>query len=83
VSRSSFHRLLVVVVALFLVGALTLYVLSIALAHEGGDVARHFDQVAIVAFLGAVLVGIVDFFVRPAGHATADVTRDGGAERRR
>ncbi len=72
-----------VIVALFLVGALTLYVLSIVLAHEGGDVARHYDQFAIYAFLGAVLFGIVDFFVRPVGHATTEVTRDGETPPRR
>jgi uncharacterized membrane protein YvlD (DUF360 family) len=82
VSRSTFHRILVVIVVLFLLGALALYVLSIALAHEGGDVARHYDQFAISAFLAAVLFGIVDFFVRPVGQARAGLSRDGERRRR-
>lgn len=76
VNRLQLHRLFVAVVVLFVLGAVVLYVLSIALAERGGDTARHFDMFAIFAFMGAVLFGIIDFFVRPVMKATADGTRD-------
>lgn len=75
-SRLTLHRILLVVCALFVVGAVVLYVLSIALAEKGGDTARLFDQYAIYSFIGAVVFGIVDFFVRPVMRATADGSRD-------
>ncbi|GAA4266762.1 hypothetical protein [Frondihabitans peucedani] len=75
-TRLQLHRLLLGLVVLFVVGAAVLYVLSIALASGGGGVARHFDQLAMLSFLGAVLFGIVDFFVRPVMHRTADGSRD-------
>lgn len=64
------------IVVLFIVAAVVLYVLSIALADDGGDTARHFDMYAIFAFMGAVLFGIIDFFVRPVMRATPDGSRD-------
>jgi uncharacterized membrane protein YvlD (DUF360 family) len=76
VTRLALHRLFVALVVLFVVGAIVLYVLSIALASRGGDTARHFDQFAIYAFMGAVLFGIIDFFIRPVMKATADGSRD-------
>lgn len=75
-TRLQLHRLFLALVVLFIVGAVVLYVLSIALASRGGDTARHFDSYAIFAFMGAVLFGIIDFFVRPVMHATADGSRD-------
>lgn len=75
-SRLHLHRLFLALVVVFIVGAVVLYILSIALASQGGDVARHFDQYAIYSFMGAVLFGIIDFFVRPVMHATADGSRD-------
>jgi uncharacterized membrane protein YvlD (DUF360 family) len=76
VTRLALHRLFVGLVVLFVVGAIALYVLSIALASRGGDTARHFDSYAIFAFMGAVLFGIIDFFVRPVMRATPDGSRD-------
>ncbi|RKR74539.1 hypothetical protein [Frondihabitans australicus] len=75
-SRLALHRLFIVVCALFVIAAVVLYVLSIALASHGGDTARHFDEYAIFAFMGAVLFGIIDFFVRPVMRATPDGSRD-------
>lgn len=75
-TRLALHRLFVGLVVLFVVGAIALYVLSIALASRGGDTARHFDSYAIFAFMGAVLFGIIDFFVRPVMRATPDGSRD-------
>jgi hypothetical protein len=76
VSRLQLHRLLLALVVLFIGGALVLYILSIALATKGGDTARGFDSYAIFAFMGAVLFGIIDFFIRPVMHATPDGSRD-------
>ncbi len=77
VTRLALHRLFVGIVVLFVVAAVVLYVLSIALAgHDAGDTARHFDMLAIFAFMGAVLFGIIDFFVRPVLRATPDGSRD-------
>ncbi|ROQ38226.1 hypothetical protein EDF46_1852 [Frondihabitans sp. PhB188] len=75
-TRLQLHRLLLALVAVFVVGAVVLYVLSISLAGNGGDTARLFDSFAIVAFMGAVLFGIIDFFVRPVMRATPDGSRD-------
>jgi hypothetical protein len=75
-TRLQLHRLLLGLVVLFIVGAVVLYVLSIVLATDGGDTARGFDSYAIFAFMGAVLFGIIDFFVRPVMHATHDGSRD-------
>lgn len=63
-------------VVLFIAGAVVLYVLSIVFASRGGDTARGFDSYAMFAFMGAVLFGIIDFFVRPVMRATADGSRD-------
>jgi uncharacterized membrane protein YvlD (DUF360 family) len=76
VTRLALHRLFLVLVAAFVVAAIVLYGLSIVLAGRGGDTARAFDQFAIFAFMGAVLFGIIDFFVRPVMKATPDGSRD-------
>ena len=75
-TRLALHRLFIALVVVFIVGALVLYILSIALASHGGDTARAYDQYAIYAFMGAVLFGIIDFFIRPTMRATADGSRD-------
>ncbi|AMM20512.1 hypothetical protein AX769_10580 [Frondihabitans sp. PAMC 28766] len=75
-TRLALHRLFIVIVVLFIVAALVMYVLSIALASHGGDTARRFDSYAVFAFMGAVLFGIIDFFIRPVMRATADGSRD-------
>lgn len=69
--RTSWHRLLVVAVVVLLVVAAVLYVFSVVLAPEGRDVAGRFVGYAWTAFVVAVLVGVVDFFVRsrPRGPA--------------
>lgn len=65
VTTNTLHRLLVALVVLLLVAAGTLYVLSVTLAPEGGpDVAARFVGYAWIAVVGAVLTGVVDFFVR-------------------
>ncbi|GAA4669478.1 hypothetical protein [Frondihabitans cladoniiphilus] len=75
-TRLQLHRLFLGLVVLFIVAAVVFYVLSIALASHGGDTARLWDSYAIFAFMGAVLFGIIDFFVRPVMRATKDGTRD-------
>jgi hypothetical protein len=65
VTTNTLHRLLVALVVLLLVAAGTLYVLSVTLAPQGGpDVAASFVGYAWIAVVGAVLTGVVDFFVR-------------------
>jgi hypothetical protein len=65
VTTNTLHRLLVALVVLLLVAAGTLYVLSVTLAPQGGpDVAARFVGYAWIAVAGAVLTGVVDFFVR-------------------
>jgi len=64
VKRTSWHRLLVAAVVVLLVAAAVLYVFSVVLAPEGRDVAGRFVGYAWTAFVVAVLVGVVDFFVR-------------------
>lgn len=70
-NRTSWHRLLVAVVVVLLVVALVAYVFSVVLAPEGRDVAGRYVGYAWTAFVLAVLVGVVDFFVRsrPRGPA--------------
>ncbi|MBD8703258.1 hypothetical protein SOM11_10840 [Frigoribacterium sp. CFBP9039] len=66
-NRSALHRLLVAVVVVLLVAAAALYVLSVTLAPGGRDVAGLFVGYAWGAVVLAVLVGVVDFFVRSSG----------------
>ena len=69
--RTTWHRLLVAAVVVLLVVAAVAYVFSVVLAPEGRDVAGRFVGCAWTAFVLAVLVGVVDFFVRsrPRGPA--------------
>lgn len=69
--RTTWHRLLVAAVVVLLVVAAVAYVFSVVLAPEGRDVAGRFVGYAWTAFVLAVLVGVVDFFVRsrPRGPA--------------
>ena len=65
VTTNTLHRLLVTLVVLLLVAAGALYVLSVTSAPQGGpDVAARFVGYAWIAVVGAVLTGVVDFFVR-------------------
>ncbi|MFJ2355513.1 MULTISPECIES: hypothetical protein [Frigoribacterium] len=64
-TTTTLHRLLVALAVLLLVAAGVLYVLSVTLAPQGGpDVAARFVGYAWFAVVGAVLTGVVDFFVR-------------------
>jgi hypothetical protein len=72
-ARLTWHRVLVTVVVLLLVLAAGLYVSSVVLAPQGGrGVAGLFDGFAMFALVGAIAVGIVDFFVRPLGGRSGD-----------
>ena len=75
-SRLNLHRLFVVICIVFVIGALVFYVASIVEAPHGRSVAGRFDGFAVFAFMGAVLFGIIDFFIRPVMRATADGSRD-------
>lgn len=71
--RTALHRLLVVAVVVLLAVAVALYVLSVTLAPSGGpEVAGTFVGYAWGAVVAAVLVGIVDFFVRSNGPRAHD-----------
>ena len=71
VNTNTLHRLLVALVVLLLITAGALYVLSVTLAPQGGpDVAARFVGYAWIAVVGAVLTGVVDFFVRAGLNRT-------------
>jgi hypothetical protein len=75
VNANALHRLLVALVVLLLVAAAALYVLSVTLAPQGGpDLAARHVGYAWIAVVGAVLTGVVDFFVR-AGLSRGNTRR--------
>ena len=72
-SRTVWHRALVAVVVVFLVLAAVLYAASVLLAPtDGRNTAGLFVGWAMFAVIGAIVVGIVDFFVRPLGGRSGD-----------
>jgi len=82
--RIAWHRVLVTVVVVFLVLAVVFYALSVFLAPEDGrSVAGLFVGWAMFAMIGAIAVGIVDFFVRPLGGRSGDADVMAAAEEAR
>ncbi len=83
-SRSTWHRALVTLVVVFLVLAAGLYAASVFLAPvDGRNTAGLFVGWAMFAVIGAIVVGIVDFFVRPLGGRSGDADVIAAAEEAR
>jgi hypothetical protein len=83
-SRTVWHRTLVTVVVVFLVLAAVLYAASVLLAPaDGRNTAGLFVGWAMFAVIGAIVVGIVDFFVRPLGGRSGDADVLAAAEEAR
>jgi len=83
-SRTVWHRALVAVVVVFLVLAAVLYAASVLLAPtDGRNTAGLFVGWAMFAVIGAIVVGIVDFFVRPLGGRSGDADVIAAAEEAR
>lgn len=82
--RNAWHRVLVTAVVVFLVLAVGFYVASVALAPaDGRNVAGLFVGWAMFALVAAIVVGIVDFFVRPLGGRSGDAEVIAAAEEAR
>lgn len=82
--RTAWHRVLVTAVVAFLVLAAVLYAASVLLAPaDGRNTAGLFVGWAMFAVLGAIVVGIVDFFVRPLGGRSGDADVLAAAEEAR
>lgn len=83
-TRSSWHRLLVTVVVVLLALTAALWITSVVLAPaDGRDTAGLFVGWAMFALVGAIAVGIVDFFVRPLGGRSGDADVIADAEQAR
>jgi succinate-acetate transporter protein len=83
-SRIAWHRVLVTVVVVFLVLAVGLYAASVLLAPaDGRNTAGLFVGWAMFAMVGAIVSGIVDFFVRPLGGRSGDADVIAAAEEAR
>lgn len=82
--RIAWHRVLVTVVVVFLALAVVFYALSVFLAPaDGRNTAGLFVGWAMFAMIGAIGVGIVDFFVRPLGGRSGDADVMAAAEEAR
>lgn len=83
-TRPSWHRLLVTVVVVLLVLTAALWITSVVLAPaDGRNTAGLFVGWAMFALVGAIAVGIVDFFVRPLGGRSGDADVIAEAEQAR
>ncbi|MBF4583050.1 hypothetical protein ITJ54_10260 [Curtobacterium sp. VKM Ac-2865] len=72
-TRTAWHRLLVTLVVALLALTAALWVTSVVLAPaDGRNTAGLFVGWAMFALVGAIVVGIVDFFVRPLGGRSGD-----------
>jgi len=82
--RIAWHRVLVTVVVVFLVLTAGLYAASVFLAPvDGRNTAGLFVGWAMFAMVGAIVFGIVDFFVRPLGGRSGDADVIAAAEEAR
>lgn len=82
--RTTWHRVLVTLVVAFLVLAAVLYAASVLLApSDGRNTAGLFVGWAMFAVVGAIVAGIVDFFVRPLGGRSGDADVLAAAEEAR
>ncbi len=83
-SRIAWHRVLVTIVVAFLVLTVGLYAASVLLAPaDGRNTAGLFVGWAMFAMVGAIVFGIVDFFVRPLGGRSGDADVIAAAEEAR
>ncbi|WP_267419951.1 MULTISPECIES: hypothetical protein [unclassified Curtobacterium] len=83
-TRTAWHRLLVTLVVVLLALTAVLWVSSVVLAPaDGRDTAGLFVGWAMFALVGAIVVGIVDFFVRPLGGRSGDADVMAEAEQAR
>lgn len=83
-TRPAWHRLLVTVVVVLLVLTAGLWIASVVLAPaDGRNTAGLFVGWAMFAMVGAIAVGIVDFFVRPLGGRSGDADVMAAAEEAR
>lgn len=83
-ARITWHRILVTVVVVFLVLAIVFYASSVLLAPaDGRNTAGLFVGWSMFALIGAIVVGIVDFFVRPLGGRSGDAEVIAAAEEAR
>jgi len=71
VSRLNLHRLFVAICIVFVIAAVIFYIASIVEAPHGRSTAGQYDGYAVFAFMGAVLFGIIDFFIRPVNRRGA------------
>ena len=82
--RIAWHRVLVTVVVVFLVLTVGFYAASVVLAPaDGRNVAGLFVGWAMFAMVGAIVFGIIDFFVRPLGGRSGDAEVMAAAEEAR
>jgi hypothetical protein len=83
-TRTAWHRLLVTLVVVLLALTAALWISSVVLAPaDGRDTAGLFVGWAMFALVGAIVVGIVDFFVRPLGGRSGDADVMAAAEEAR
>ncbi|OIH97295.1 hypothetical protein [Curtobacterium sp. MCBA15_001] len=83
-TRTAWHRLLVTVVVALLALTAVLWIASVVLAPaDGRNTAGLFVGWAMFAMVGAIAVGIVDFFVRPLGGRSGDADVIAAAEQAR
>ncbi|ROS74728.1 hypothetical protein EDF24_2160 [Curtobacterium sp. PhB130] len=83
-TRSAWHRLLITLVVVLLALTVVLYVASVVLAPaDGRNTAGLFVGWAMFAMVGAIVFGIIDFFVRPLGGRSGDADVMAAAEQAR
>jgi uncharacterized membrane protein len=83
-TRIAWHRLLITLVVVLLALTVVMYVTSVVLAPaDGRNTAGLFVGWAMFAMVGAIVVGIVDFFVRPLGGRSGDADVMAAAEEAR
>lgn len=83
-TRSTWHRLLITLVVVLLALTVVFYVASVALAPaDGRNTAGLFVGWAMFSMVGAIVFGIIDFFVRPLGGRSGDADVMAAAEEAR
>jgi uncharacterized membrane protein len=82
--RITWHRVLITVVVVFLVLTVGFYAASVLLAPaDGRGTAGLIVGWAMFSMIGAIVVGIIDFFVRPLGGRSGDADVMAAAEEAR
>lgn len=83
-TRSAWHRLLITLVVVFLALTVVFYAASVILAPaDGRNTAGLFVGWAMFSMVGAIVFGIIDFFVRPLGGQSGDADVMAAAEEAR